>query len=83
MSTFSKQGSEPAAFLNLWCGRMVVHLGRRGSSDDSKSSKPRLYVVRGEMAEEAHCVQVAQQHFTIFLEFYLNLKSKSFKSVIS
>jgi hypothetical protein len=52
---------------------MVVHLGRRGSGDDSKSSKPRLYVVRGEMAEEAHCVQVAQ-HFTIFLEFYLNLK---------
>jgi supervillin len=24
------QGREPGAFLNLWSGRMVVHLGRRG-----------------------------------------------------
>ena len=50
------QGSEPAAFLNLWSGKMVVHLGRRG--ENKSSTMPKLFVVRGEVAEEAHCVQV-------------------------
>ena len=49
------QGSEPAAFLNLWSGKMAVHLGRRG---DSGPPKPRLFVVRGEVPEEGHCVEV-------------------------
>ena len=25
------QGNEEAAFLNLWQGRMAVHMGRRGT----------------------------------------------------
>ncbi len=52
------QGREPAAFLNLWSGRMVVHLGRRGGDSNAGFKQPRLYVVRGEVPEEAHCVEV-------------------------
>ena len=40
------QGREPAAFLNLWSGTMVVHLGKRSSPP--KHGNPRLYIVRGE-----------------------------------
>ena len=39
------QGSEPAAFLNLWSGCMVVHMGKR--SNQTKANTDRLFIVRG------------------------------------
>ena len=40
------QGSEPAAFLNLWSGCMVVHQGKRSSP--TKANKDKIFIVRGE-----------------------------------
>lgn len=43
------QGSEPPVFLQLFKGRMVIHSGKK---DCNRNSKKRLYIVRGDIAEE-------------------------------
>lgn len=50
--------SEPPAFLNLFEGGLVIHRGRReeaGQSDESCGKK--MFVVRGEMPNEAHLIE--------------------------
>ena len=46
------QGSEPAAFLNLWSGCMVVHMGKR--SNRTKANKDRLFIVRGKSLQKKY-----------------------------
>lgn len=50
------QGSEPAAFLRLFKGTMVIHKGKRNEVD--KEPKSRLFVVRGEVEEEIYFMEV-------------------------
>ncbi|KAG5889512.1 hypothetical protein JTB14_008999 [Gonioctena quinquepunctata] len=40
------QGSEPAAFLRLFDGNMIIHKGKRDEADDTE--RARLFMVRGE-----------------------------------
>lgn len=51
------QGAEPAAFLKLFNGQMTVHLGKRGD-DSIDQSSPRLFVLRGEIANEVVLIEV-------------------------
>lgn len=48
------QGHEPAAFLKLFKGKMVVHEGRRGADRDGY----RLYVVGGEIEDEVFLTEI-------------------------
>lgn len=49
-------GMEPPAFLNLFQGGLVIHQGRR---DDDHVHKPwKLFVVRGELENEGHLIEV-------------------------
>ncbi|XP_049958498.1 supervillin [Schistocerca serialis cubense] len=50
------QGYEPPAFLALFQGSMVTHIGRRGDMDFQ--GPWRLFVCRGELAQEAVLVEV-------------------------
>ena len=52
------QGREPAAFLQLFGGRMVVHRGRREDSGEAADGDWRLFVVRGELRTEAALLEV-------------------------
>lgn len=49
-------GMEPPAFLNLFKGGLVIHKGHH--EDDVEKKSCRLYVVRGEMENEGHLVEV-------------------------
>ncbi|XP_072947591.1 uncharacterized protein [Epargyreus clarus] len=48
------QGNEPPAFLNLFQGRLVIHQGKR----DTDKNRYRLFVTRGNLANEAYLLQV-------------------------
>lgn len=48
-----EQGNEPAAFLHLFKGAMVVHEGKRGQEKDS-----RLFIIRGELENEGYLMEV-------------------------
>ncbi|GBP24047.1 hypothetical protein EVAR_10148_1 [Eumeta japonica] len=48
------QGNEPAAFLNLFQGNLVIHQGKK----DMDKSRYRLYVTRGNISNEAYLLQV-------------------------
>lgn len=51
-----EQGSEPAAFLRLFDGHMVISNGKR---DEVKNEdKPRLFIVRGEVESEIYLMEV-------------------------
>lgn len=50
------QGHEPAAFLKLFKGSMVVHDGRRGSERGKDDC--RLYIVGGEVEDEVFLTEV-------------------------
>ncbi|XP_066250261.1 supervillin-like [Euwallacea similis] len=49
------QGFEPAAFLRLFNGSMVIHHGKRG---EDRQNGPKLFIVRGELEEEAYLMEV-------------------------
>lgn len=49
-------GSEPPAFLNLFQGRLIIHRGRQ--DDEHLLQDWKLFVVRGEMKNEGHLVEV-------------------------
>ncbi|XP_071484641.1 uncharacterized protein [Diadema antillarum] len=53
------QGKEPAAFLQLFRGRMVVHVGKREDEETNTQGSTRLYYVRGEHTKETSLVEVA------------------------
>ncbi|XP_022111783.1 uncharacterized protein LOC110991023 isoform X2 [Acanthaster planci] len=46
------QGKEPPAFLQLFDGRMVVHIGKREDEETNTTGPNRLYCVRSEHTEE-------------------------------
>ncbi|CAH0398859.1 unnamed protein product [Chilo suppressalis] len=48
------QGNEPPAFLNLFQGNLVIHQGKR----DTDKNRYRLFVTRGNLANEAYLLQV-------------------------
>lgn len=48
-------GEEPPAFLNLFQGGLIVHQGRR---DDHTHKQWKLFVVRGELENEGHLLEV-------------------------
>ncbi|CAH1156175.1 unnamed protein product [Phaedon cochleariae] len=50
------QGSEPAAFLRLFDGSMVVRQGKRGESEEFE--KPMLFIARGEKEDETYLMEV-------------------------
>ncbi|XP_019766886.2 uncharacterized protein LOC109542202 isoform X2 [Dendroctonus ponderosae] len=50
------QGSEPAAFLRLFGGGMVIHHGKRGG--EPVRERPRLFIARGELEGEAYLMEV-------------------------
>lgn len=49
------QGHEPAAFLQLFSGRMVIHAGKQSKSP---AETRKLYVTRGEIEHEAALIEV-------------------------
>ncbi|XP_050688505.1 supervillin-like isoform X3 [Eriocheir sinensis] len=49
-------GSEPPAFLNLFKGGLVIHRGRQDDEHPQKDWK--LFIVRGELENEGHLVEV-------------------------
>ncbi|KAL1518089.1 hypothetical protein ABEB36_001766 [Hypothenemus hampei] len=51
------QGFEPAAFLRLFGGSMVIHRGKRDQELEQEKST-RLFIVRGELQEEAYLMEV-------------------------
>lgn len=50
------QGTEPAAFLRLFHGAMVIHRGKRDEAENERT--PRLFMVRGEVPEEMYLMEV-------------------------
>jgi len=50
-----REGSEHAAFLSLWGGKMVIYKGRRG---DTSSRKWRMFIVQGEDENEIFLKEV-------------------------
>ncbi|KPJ08030.1 Supervillin [Papilio machaon] len=48
------QGAEPPAFLNLFRGNLIIHQGKRGTD----KSRYKLFVTRGNVANEAYLLQV-------------------------
>lgn len=50
------QGSEPAVFLRLFKGEMIIHKGKRGEPIDKTT--PRMFAVRGELENEIHFLEV-------------------------
>ncbi|KAJ3635356.1 hypothetical protein MTP99_008269 [Tenebrio molitor] len=54
------QGSEPAAFLKLFKGSMVVHDGKREESDGR--GKARLFLTRAEVEDEVCLIEVTVWH---------------------
>ncbi|XP_044270482.1 uncharacterized protein LOC123015087 isoform X2 [Tribolium madens] len=53
------QGAEPAVFLKLFNGPMVVHDGKRGDSENQHKSM--LFMVRGELEDEVCLMEVPCQ----------------------
>lgn len=51
-----EQGSEPAAFLRLFDGNMVIHKGKRDEVEQSES--PRMFIIRGEVESEIYLMEV-------------------------
>ncbi|KAF2366738.1 Gelsolin-like domain [Trinorchestia longiramus] len=51
-------GSEPPAFLNLFSGSFVIHSGSRSARDGVSQGVWRMFLVRGELKEEAHLLNV-------------------------
>nr|XP_045623516.1 uncharacterized protein LOC123773700 isoform X5 [Procambarus clarkii] len=49
-------GMEPPAFLNLFQGGLVIHQGHK--DDDHANKQWKLFVVRGEMENEGHLVEL-------------------------
>lgn len=48
------QGNEPAAFLQLFDGKMIVYSGKQTETKDDK----KLFIIRGEIGHEASLLQV-------------------------
>lgn len=48
--------SEPPAFLNLFQGSLIIHRGRRDEEQNNQNWK--LFMVRGELENEGHLVEV-------------------------
>lgn len=51
-----KAGREPAAFLSLWEGAMIVMAGRRGGTHETRD--PRLFVVQGYNSHEKYVLEI-------------------------
>nr|CAH8825274.1 unnamed protein product [Trichobilharzia regenti] len=49
------EGKEPPVFCHLFSGRMIVHDGKRTAP---KLPSPRMFIVRGEVMEEGHLIEV-------------------------
>jgi len=49
------QGNEPAVFLNLFSGRMVVHSGKKS---EKKEKRWRLYICRGTLESETFLIEI-------------------------
>ncbi|XP_044756067.1 supervillin-like isoform X2 [Coccinella septempunctata] len=52
------QGNEPAAFLRLFNGKMVIYRGKMASLRQTSKST-RLFITRGEVEKEAHLIEVS------------------------
>lgn len=50
------QGHEPAAFLNLFSGKMVVHSGKK--SEKKCEKRWRLYICRGTLEMETFLIEI-------------------------
>ncbi|KZC07403.1 Supervillin [Dufourea novaeangliae] len=50
------QGHEPAAFLNLFTGRMIVHCGKK--NDKKQDQRWRLYICRGTLESEVSLIEI-------------------------
>ncbi|XP_067207104.1 supervillin-like isoform X2 [Linepithema humile] len=50
------QGHEPAVFLNLFCGRMVVHTGKK--SEKKVEKRWRFYICRGTLESEVFLIEI-------------------------
>lgn len=50
------QGHEPAAFLNLFSGRMIVHSGKK--SEGKSEKRWRLYICRGTVQSETYMNEI-------------------------
>lgn len=50
------QGHEPAAFLNLFSGKMVVHSGKKSEKQSEK--RWRLYICRGTLESEIFLIEI-------------------------
>ena len=65
------QDKEPAAFIQLFQGRMVTHIGKREEETTNTQGPWRLFLARNELANECFlqevnpCVQVSRSFFVI------------------
>ncbi|XP_053980331.1 supervillin-like [Hylaeus volcanicus] len=50
------QGHEPAAFLNLFSGGMIVHSGKK--TDTKRNKRWRLYICRGTLESEVSLIEI-------------------------
>ncbi|XP_029170623.1 supervillin-like isoform X2 [Nylanderia fulva] len=51
------QGHEPAAFLNLFSGKMVIHSGKK--SEKKHEKQRRLYICRGTLDSETFLIEIS------------------------
>ncbi|CAH8460041.1 unnamed protein product [Heterobilharzia americana] len=49
------EGKEPPVFCHLFNGRMIIHEGKRATP---KQESKRMFIVRGEVLEEGHLIEV-------------------------
>jgi len=58
------EGKEPACFLNLFKGRMMIHVGKREEEDTNTQGPWRMYCLRGEYEREMCLIEVRLSPFT-------------------
>lgn len=53
------QGKEPPCFLNLFDGKMIVHIGKREEPSTNSQGSWRLYCLRGDYENEVYLLEVS------------------------
>jgi len=52
------EGKEPACFLNLFNGRMIIHIGKREEEETNTDGPWRFYCLRNEYEKEMCLIEV-------------------------
>ncbi|XP_052813191.1 uncharacterized protein LOC128240559 isoform X3 [Mya arenaria] len=55
------EGKEPACFLNLFKGRMMIHIGKREEEDTNTQGPWRMYCIRNEYENEMCLIEIPKE----------------------